>query len=107
MNWPGCFNLEPGTWNLELETLLKAEALRLGFTLSGIAPATEADGFPRFRHWLDRGYAGQMDYLHRLGPPRQHPSSILESALSVLMLGLEYSGVRSQETGDRKPEAGQ
>ena len=26
----------------------------------GIARATEADGFARYREWLDRGYAGAM-----------------------------------------------
>src|SRR5690349_15747623 len=84
-----------------IESRLKARAAELGFTLSGIAPATEADGFPRYQHWLDRGFAGAMDYLHRLGPPRRHPSSILESARSVVMLGMEYGlGDRRQETGD-------
>jgi epoxyqueuosine reductase len=73
-----------------LETRLKAEAVRLGFSLSGIAPATEADGFTRFRRWLDAGYAGEMDYLHNLAEERRHPRSILDNVKSVLMLGLEY-----------------
>src|SRR5580704_17419883 len=76
----------------ELETRLKAEAFRQGFTLSGIAPATEADGFARYQHWLDKGYVGKMDYLHRSGPRRKHPSSILDTVRSVLMLGMEYGG---------------
>jgi epoxyqueuosine reductase len=93
---------------LKLETRLKARAAELSFTLSGIAPATEADGFPRYQHWLDRGFAGEMDYLHRLGPPRRHPSSILESARSVVMLGLEYGerGARNAERGTGEEEAG-
>src|SRR5580658_10043615 len=76
----------------QLEERLKAEALRHGFSLAGISPATEADGFARYQHWLDKGYAGKMDYLHRNGPRRKHPSSILEGVRSVLMLGMEYSG---------------
>jgi epoxyqueuosine reductase len=75
-----------------LEERLKAEALRHGFTLSGISPATEADGFARYQHWLDKGYAGKMNYLHRNGPRRKHPSSILAGVRSVLMLGMEYRG---------------
>jgi epoxyqueuosine reductase len=85
---------------LKLETLLKAEARRLGFTLSGIAPATDADGFARYRRWLDRGFAGEMDYLHKLAEERRHPSSILESVRSVVMLGLEYSGRASSREAD-------
>jgi epoxyqueuosine reductase len=85
---------------------LKDRARELGFTLSGIAPATEADGFSHYEEWLARGYAGAMDYLHRQAPARRHPASILESVRSVVMLGMEYqSGVRRQETGDGKAEA--
>jgi epoxyqueuosine reductase len=78
--------------SLLIEERLKQEAHVRGFTLSGIAPATEADGFARYQEWLARGYAGAMDYLHRQAPARRHPSSILESARSVVMLGMEYGG---------------
>jgi epoxyqueuosine reductase len=98
--------VDTDTPNTPLEERLKSRARELGFTLSGVAPATEADAFPRFQEWLARGYAGEMDYLHRLGPPRRHPSSVLDSARSVVMLGLEYGpGARSQGTGDSKAEA--
>ncbi|MBA4187392.1 MAG: tRNA epoxyqueuosine(34) reductase QueG [Planctomycetaceae bacterium] len=85
-----------------LEDRLKAEATRLGFSLSGIAPATEADGFARFQAWLDQGYAGEMDYLHRHSEQRRHPSSILQSVRSVLMLGMEYgAGFGIRDSGFR------
>jgi epoxyqueuosine reductase len=75
-----------------LKERLKARAQELGFSLSGVAPATEADGFARYQEWLARGYAGEMDYLHTQGPARRHPRSVLESARSVVMLGMEYAG---------------
>jgi epoxyqueuosine reductase len=75
-----------------LEARLKAEAARLGFALAGIAPATEADGFARFRAWLDRGFAGEMTYLHAQSEARRHPRSILDDVRSVLMVGMEYGG---------------
>jgi epoxyqueuosine reductase len=78
--------------SVPLEPLLKAEAARLGFALSGLAPATEADGFARFRAWLARGFAGEMSYLHTQSEPRRHPASILETVRSVLMVGMEYAG---------------
>ena len=65
-----------------LKDRLKAEALRLGFPLSGVAPATDADGFARFRDWLARGFAGEMTYLQTQGEARRHPSSILERPAS-------------------------
>lgn len=73
-----------------LESRLKARARELGFALSGIAPATDADGFSHFRDWLARGFAGEMSYLHTQGEARRHPASILETVRSVLMVGMEY-----------------
>jgi len=73
-----------------IEDRLKSKAREMGFELAGIARAAEADGFARFRDWLDRGYAGEMEYLHRQADPRRHPESILEDVKSVLMLGLTY-----------------
>ncbi|MEO2090676.1 MAG: tRNA epoxyqueuosine(34) reductase QueG [Gemmataceae bacterium] len=73
-----------------IETRLRDRATALGFTLFGIAPATDADGFGRFCDWLDRGYAGEMAYLHEYREERRHPSSVVESVRSVVMLGLEY-----------------
>ena len=88
-----------------LETRLKAEARQHGFTLSGIAPATEADGFARYQQWLENGYAGEMDYLHRQLPSRRHPSALLAGVRSVLMLGMEYSpGARGEGRGAREEE---
>lgn len=78
--------------NAPLTARLKAKAAELGFALSGVAPATAADGFPRFRDWLARGFAGEMSYLHTQGEARRHPESILETVRSVLMVGMEYGG---------------
>jgi epoxyqueuosine reductase len=82
-----------------LDSRLKAAARARGFSLAGIAPATDADGFGRFRDWLARGYHGEMDYLARLSDERRHPESVLESVRSVLMVGLEYGerGTRNAE----------
>jgi epoxyqueuosine reductase len=73
-----------------IEHRIKAKARELGFELTGIARATDADGFDRFRQWLDRGYAGEMDYLHEQAEPRRHPQSILPDVRSVVMLAITY-----------------
>jgi epoxyqueuosine reductase len=75
-----------------IEDRLKAQARELGFELAGIARATEADAFGRYREWLDRGYGGEMEYLYRNAEPRRHPASILGEVRSVLMLGMTYRG---------------
>jgi epoxyqueuosine reductase len=73
-----------------LEERLKRQARVLGFELTGIAPATDADGFDRLREWLQRGFAGTMDYMQRHGEARRHPSSILPEVRSVVMAAMNY-----------------
>src|ERR1700722_8477874 len=73
-----------------LEDRLKQRARELGFDLVGIAPATDADGFDRLRDWLDHGYAGTMDYMHREAEARRHPTAVLPTVRSVVMVGMNY-----------------
>jgi epoxyqueuosine reductase len=87
-----------------LTARLKAKAAELGFALAGVAPATEADSFPRFRDWLARGHAGEMSYLHTQGEARRHPNSILETVRGVLMVGMEYCGLRIADCGLKTEE---
>ncbi len=83
-----------------LEQRLKQQARLFGFELVGIAPATEADGFDRLRDWLNRGFAGTMEYMHRHGDARRHPSSILPEVRSVIMVGINY---RPEALADSSP----
>src|SRR5579884_4282035 len=86
-----------------LEERLKQQARALGFELVGIAPATQADGFDRLRDWLNRGFAGTMEYMHRHGEARRHPSSILPEVRSVIMAGMNYRpGERGRVSAPRE-----
>jgi epoxyqueuosine reductase len=73
-----------------LEHNLKVRAHALGFELAGVVSAGPADSFDRLRTWLDQGYAGTMDYMHRHALARKHPDSILPNVRSVVMVGLNY-----------------
>jgi epoxyqueuosine reductase len=95
--------LPPNSSPAGIESRLHDRSTALGFSLFGIAPATDADGFGRFADWLDRGYGGEMEYLHQFREERRHPRSVVEGVRSVVMLGLEYhSGDTRHETRDRK-----
>src|SRR5262249_38743527 len=87
-----------------LESRLKTQALALGFDLAGIAPASEADGFDRLRDWLDRGFAGEMAYMHRHAEARRHPSTVLPEVRTVVMVGMTYGerGAWSAERGTKE-----
>jgi epoxyqueuosine reductase len=86
---------------LSLEIRLKQQARALGFDLAGIAPASPADSFDQLRSWLARGFAGDMDYMHRHAEARRHPASILPEVRSVVMVGLNYF-----DGSDELPSAG-
>jgi epoxyqueuosine reductase len=75
---------------MSLEDRLKQYAHDLGFELAGIAPASPADGFDRLRIWLEQGFAGEMEYMHRHADARRHPAAILPEVRSVLMVGMNY-----------------
>lgn len=73
-----------------LAQALKAEALRIGFNLVGIAPAVSPAGLGEFQEWLARCYDGEMEYLRRREPAYEHPRHVLEAARSVVMLAVNY-----------------
>jgi epoxyqueuosine reductase len=74
----------------ELTQSLKSEASRLGFGLVGVCPAVRPLRLSEFHAWLDRGYAGEMDYLEDRRAAYSTPASILDGARSIVMLGMSY-----------------
>jgi len=73
-----------------LTAAVKAEAVRLGFTLAGVCRAEEPAEYAQFCEWLEAGYAGEMEYLPARKAAYRHPQSVLEGVQSILMLGLDY-----------------
>jgi epoxyqueuosine reductase len=76
-----------------LEKSIKAEANRLGFSLSGITSADPLQEFPRFETWLANGHHAGMKYLestyHR--ESRKDPRSLFPGVKSILCLAYPYS----------------
>jgi epoxyqueuosine reductase len=73
-----------------LSRAIKAEAAQLGFDLVGIAPAVAPQSLAEFREWLERGFAGEMEYLSRRETAYETPYAVLESVRSIVILGLNY-----------------
>lgn len=87
-----------------LTPALKAEALRLGFDLAAVAPAVAPIGFHPFLDWLERGHAGDMEYLPRRAAAYGHPRNVLDGVRSLVMLGLNYNtGAGRSAHGDEAP----
>jgi epoxyqueuosine reductase len=66
-------------------------ARALGFDLCGVAPvaAEHLAELSRLPEWLDRGYAGEMKYLH--DPRRADPRQVLDGAKSMIVVALNYN----------------
>jgi epoxyqueuosine reductase len=82
---------------------VKAQAAAVGFDLCGIAPA---DSFPELgflTDWLNRGYAGEMHYMHRSAERRTDVRSVMTSARSVISLGIVYNADRPYSTENADP----
>src|SRR5262245_2070498 len=84
-------------------TEIKQKASELGFDLCGIAPAGDLPELRVFQEWLDRGYAGEMEYLRRTADRRADVRRVLPSARSVVVTGTLYNVDRpySTECADR------
>jgi epoxyqueuosine reductase len=82
---------------------VKREALALGFDLCGIAPAETFPELHFLREWLDRGYGGEMHYMHRSADRRADVRAVLPSARSVISLATVYNTDRPYSTENADP----
>lgn len=78
-------------------TLIKEEALRLGFMSCGISKAEflEAEA-PRLEKWLHEGRHGKMQYMENNFDKRLDPTILVDGAKSVISVLLNYFPQESQ-----------
>ena len=72
------------------------QARGLGFDLCGVAPADAFEELANYSAWLERGYAGEMDYLR--DPRRSDPRAVLEEARSLIVVALNYNSAQPYST---------
>src|SRR5690348_12925562 len=71
---------------------VKAQAYGLGFDLAGITtlgPVETADAFDR---WVERGFAGEMDYLPRWTDKRHDTRLPFPGVTSAIVVAMNYGG---------------
>jgi epoxyqueuosine reductase len=66
-----------------------AKATELGFDLCGIASVEGLADLAHLKEWLERGYAGRMQYL--LDPRRADITQVLPDAKSIIVCALNYN----------------
>src|SRR5580693_3603767 len=72
------------------------QARGLGFDLCGVAPADAFEELANYSTWLERGYAGNMDYLR--DARRADPRAVLEGARSLIVVALNYNSAQPYST---------
>jgi epoxyqueuosine reductase len=83
--------------------IVKREAAIAGFDLCGIAPAAAFPELAFLRDWLDRGYAGEMHYMHRTAERRADVRNVLPTAQSVISLAVIYNTDQPYSTENADP----
>jgi epoxyqueuosine reductase len=74
---------------VDLSALIKKKALEAGFDLAGVAPLEVGKDLEFSRHWVEKGFGGEMRYL--TNPKRDDLRRILPSARSIICVGLVYN----------------
>ena len=72
------------------------QARGVGFDLCGVAPAEVFPELGQVATWLERGLAGEMNYLH--DERRVDPRSALDGARSVIVVALNYNAPQPYST---------
>src|SRR5579883_2483911 len=80
--------------------LLREEAERAGFHRFGIAPVAAWERHAAYERWLAAGYAGEMRYLVEQGAERRDPRRVLDSARSIVTVGLSYAQPEPRDGSD-------
>jgi epoxyqueuosine reductase len=78
---------------MSLSQDIKHKTIELGFDLLGVTDAApiDAEQAKAFAEWLESGFAGDMDYMHRNLQKRLSPAKLTEGAQSVIVVGLNYT----------------
>ena len=82
-------------------------ARSIGFDLCGVAPvaAEQLAELSRLPEWLDRGYAGEMKYLH--DARRSDPRRVLDGARSMIVVAMNYNTPHKPPAGSAADAPGQ
>ncbi|HMI55896.1 MAG TPA: tRNA epoxyqueuosine(34) reductase QueG [Gemmatimonadaceae bacterium] len=77
---------------LSIENMIKAQGYGLGFDLVGITSLGPVETASAFDAWIERGYAGEMDYLPRGAEKRRDSRLPVAGTTSAIVVGLNYGG---------------
>ena len=83
----------------DLTRFIKSEALRLGFTICGIAKAepVQNETALAYNHWIEQGNHSTMGYLERNLEKRFNPTLLVEGCKSIICVAMNYTPAQTVE----------
>jgi len=87
--------------SIDIPTMIKSQALGLGFDACGFADATpvDAEAVASYDRWIEQGHHGCMQWAAGHRDLRRDPSMLLEGAKTVISLAMNYYPARFQPPG--------
>lgn len=82
-----------------MRDLIITEVRRLGFAAVGFARASQSESMAVYREWLDAGYAGGMEYLHRHAALKEHPANVAPGVKTIIAVAARYPTNPTPGTG--------
>src|SRR6266478_1728513 len=73
-----------------LAATVKTWGRELGFQAVGIADTDLAAVEPGLAAWLERGFAGELDYMRKHGAKRTRPASLVPGTLRIISARMDY-----------------
>lgn len=74
----------------QLKAKIKTWALELGFQQAGISDVDLQQAGEHLQNWLDEQRHADMEYMHKHGPKRYQPASLVPGTVSVVSVRLDY-----------------
>ncbi|NND46689.1 MAG: tRNA epoxyqueuosine(34) reductase QueG [Woeseiaceae bacterium] len=74
----------------ELKSRILAWGNELGFQQVGISDVDLGTAESRLREWIDAGYHGTMNYMHKHGPKRSRPEKLVPGTLRIISVRMDY-----------------
>lgn len=73
-----------------LSAFVKQQAKLLGLAHCAITDTDLGEHETHFLNWLDAGFHGAMDYMHRHGVKRSRPAELLPGTVRIISVRLDY-----------------
>ena len=92
--------------SLELHQQIRDKAKEIGFDLFGFASAGRSPESSYYPRWLEAGYAGEMNYLHKNVDKRIDSRKLEPWAKSIICTALNYNTDAPYSTDSRPSSSG-